>query len=129
MAIIFPQSLVEFSGIAAVNIGGCTIHSWAGIGLGKDEAEKYIGRFLWSDKYALVLNRWQGVDTLVIDESKRDPVMLSYLMNSVVSLLDGALFDKLVSTLESCPFFLDRYSRSLLPDGFDSLRSRLEASR
>lgn len=39
------------TGIASVNIGGSTLHSWAGIGLGKESAEKLLGKLLGQDKY------------------------------------------------------------------------------
>lgn len=32
------------TGIAATNIGGCTLHSWAGIGLGKGKSDKLYWR-------------------------------------------------------------------------------------
>ncbi|KAI0651483.1 hypothetical protein C8Q79DRAFT_38300 [Trametes meyenii] len=34
------------TGIASVNIGGCTLHSWAGIGLGKEDKERLVGKIL-----------------------------------------------------------------------------------
>lgn len=34
------------TGIASVNIGGCTLHSWAGIGLGKDDKDGLVGKIL-----------------------------------------------------------------------------------
>lgn len=34
------------TGIASVNIGGCTLHSWAGIGLGKEDKDSLVGRIL-----------------------------------------------------------------------------------
>lgn len=39
------------TGIAAVNIGGTTLHSWAGIGLGKETADKLVGKLLGQDKW------------------------------------------------------------------------------
>lgn len=38
------------TGIAAINIGGCTLHSWAGIGLGKEPAERLAGKILGQEK-------------------------------------------------------------------------------
>lgn len=34
------------TGIASVNIGGCTLHSWAGIGLGKEDKDGLVGKIL-----------------------------------------------------------------------------------
>lgn len=39
------------TGIASVNIGGTTLHSWAGIGLGKETADKLVGKLLGQDKW------------------------------------------------------------------------------
>ncbi|KAJ7042611.1 hypothetical protein C8F04DRAFT_84082 [Mycena alexandri] len=69
------------TGIAGINIGGTTLHSWAGIGIGNEPAKKIGGMFLGQQKYERVLKRWRTVKTLIIDE---------------ISMVDGALFDKLV---------------------------------
>ena len=65
------------TGIAAVNIGGSTIHSWAGIRLGKQSADQLIRGL---SRFAR--ERWEEVHTLIIDE---------------ISMLDATLYDKLVS--------------------------------
>jgi len=39
--------------IAAMNIGGCTVHAWAGIGLGKGTAEFLAEKIIWRDEYML----------------------------------------------------------------------------
>ena len=39
-------AITAATGIAAVNISGCTLHSWAGIGLGQESAEQIVGRLL-----------------------------------------------------------------------------------
>jgi ATP-dependent DNA helicase PIF1 len=57
------------TGIAAVNIGGATLHSWAGIGLGQEPVKNYVGKFFGQKKFSNVLERWQQVQTLIIDES------------------------------------------------------------
>ncbi|KAG2045245.1 PIF1-like helicase-domain-containing protein [Suillus americanus] len=64
------------TGIAGVNIGGLTIHSWAGIGLGKETVEELVGALS-----SRAVKRWTDTRALVIDE---------------ISMLDGRLFDKLV---------------------------------
>lgn len=85
------------TGIASVNIGGTTLHSWAGIGLGKESAERLVGKILGQKKaamrkkreermmrglrpgdpdYALdenmkgfTVGRWTKGEVLIIDES------------------------------------------------------------
>lgn len=52
-------AITASTGIASVNIGGSTIHSWAGIGLGKESAEKLVGKLLgqmlhWQKKAAMM---------------------------------------------------------------------------
>jgi ATP-dependent DNA helicase PIF1 len=69
------------TGIASVNIGGATIHSWAGIGLGQEPAKKLAGKILGQKTLLKVRERWWNVQALIIDE---------------VSMIDGSLFDKLV---------------------------------
>lgn len=85
------------TGIAAVNIGGCTLHSWAGIGLGKEPVEQLLGRLFGHDRWrrqklneerqkqglprlseeddddktdSFVLKRWRKCRVLIIDESE-----------------------------------------------------------
>ncbi|KAF5375013.1 hypothetical protein D9758_000091 [Tetrapyrgos nigripes] len=65
------------TGIAGLNIGGCTVHSFAGIGLGKEKALNLATRIALSQR---LRQRWLDVRTLIIDE---------------ISMLDGRLFDKL----------------------------------
>ncbi|KAJ7919044.1 PIF1-like helicase-domain-containing protein [Mycena leptocephala] len=73
------------TGIAAINIGGCTLHSWAGIGIGNEPAKKLAGMFIGQPKYDRVLERWRTVNTLIIDES-------AYLCLLFLSLLSPAQF-------------------------------------
>ncbi|BEJ16842.1 hypothetical protein CspHIS471_0602430 [Cutaneotrichosporon sp. HIS471] len=63
------------TGMAALNIGGCTLHSWAGIGLGAGEVDRLL-RFMNS----FARKRWYRTATLLVDE---------------VSMLHGELLDKL----------------------------------
>eukprot|EP00741_Cyanophora_paradoxa_P013401 tig00020685_g12940.t1 len=65
------------TGIAATMLGGCTVHAWAGVGLGKESKETLASRVEGSRR---ALARWERTLVLVIDE---------------VSMLDGDLFEKL----------------------------------
>ena len=65
------------TGLAACNIGGVTLHSFAGIGLGKEPAEALVKKI---KRQAKSKNRWMRAKVLIIDE---------------VSMIDGELFDKL----------------------------------
>ncbi|KAJ7223716.1 PIF1-like helicase-domain-containing protein [Mycena rebaudengoi] len=70
-------AITASTGAAACSIGGITIHSFAGIGLGSDSAGVLVRKVL---SYSKALARWRKVKVLIIDE---------------VSMVDGALFDKL----------------------------------
>ncbi|KAI6779024.1 ATP-dependent DNA helicase-like protein [Emericellopsis cladophorae] len=65
------------TGLAACNIGGITLHSFSGIGLGKEEPTQLIKKIRRNPK---AKNRWLKVKCLIIDE---------------ISMVDGELFDKL----------------------------------
>jgi ATP-dependent DNA helicase PIF1 len=64
-------------GIAAYNIGGCTLHSFAGMGLAKGPKEKIVGAVYGNKK---TLERWKATQVLIIDE---------------ISMVDGDFFDTL----------------------------------
>ena len=65
------------TGLAACNVGGVTLHSFAGIGLGKEDVEELVKKIKRNTK---AKQRWMRTKVLVIDE---------------ISMVDGALFDKL----------------------------------
>lgn len=65
------------TGLAACNIGGITIHSFSGIGLGRSEANMLYKKVRRSKQ---IMERWQKIKALVVDE---------------ISMLDGELLDKL----------------------------------
>ena len=74
-----PESVAvtASTGIAACNIGGVTIHSFAGIGLGKEPTAQLMTKIRRNKKAA---SRWQRTQVLIIDE---------------ISMVDPALLDKL----------------------------------
>ncbi|KAJ5946786.1 ATP-dependent DNA helicase PIF1 [Penicillium verhagenii] len=65
------------TGLAACNIEGVTLHSFAGIGLGKEAVPELVKKIKKNQK---ARNRWLRTKVLVVDE---------------VSMVDGDLFDKL----------------------------------
>ena len=65
------------TGLAACNVGGVTLHSYAGIGLGKEAVPELVNKIKRNQK---AKNRWMRTKVLVIDE---------------ISMVDGDLFDKL----------------------------------
>ncbi|KAF8626589.1 hypothetical protein AX15_004789 [Amanita polypyramis BW_CC] len=70
-------AITASTGIAACNIGGVTIHSFAGIGLGIEKAEE-LARKVRLNKRATL--RWLRTKILIIDE---------------ISMVEADLFDKL----------------------------------
>eukprot|EP00794_Sanderia_malayensis_P005602 gene5602-6291_t len=65
------------TGVAACNISGITLHSFAGIGLGDGSVSVLLGKVRTRRE---ARNRWLNCRTLVIDE---------------VSMIDGELFEKI----------------------------------
>ena len=65
------------TGIAAINIGGTTLHSFAGIGLADQKAEELVKKVMLNQRSR---KKWKEVQTLIIDE---------------LSLVDALLWDKL----------------------------------
>ncbi|ODN80748.1 hypothetical protein L202_02904 [Cryptococcus amylolentus CBS 6039] len=65
------------TGMAGVNVGGSTVHSWAGVGLAKENANDLYHKV---QKSKMSRNRWLSTGALIIDE---------------ISMIDGDLLDKL----------------------------------
>ena len=65
------------TGLAACNVGGVTLHSFAGIGLGKEAVPELVKKI---KRNAKAKNRWLRTKVLIVDE---------------ISMVDGDLFDKL----------------------------------
>jgi ATP-dependent DNA helicase PIF1 len=83
------------SGIAACNIGGVTVHSFAGIGLGIEPADKLVDKVKMNKKASA---RWLRTKVLVIDEGMLVlflGIFTFYSDHCAVSMIDGNLFDKL----------------------------------
>ena len=65
------------TGLAACNVGGVTLHSFAGIGLGKEVVPELVKKVKRNQK---AKQRWLRTKVLIVDE---------------ISMVDGDLFDKL----------------------------------
>lgn len=65
------------TGLAACNVGGVTLHSFAGIGLGKEAVPELVKKIKRNAKAKM---RWLRTKVLIVDE---------------ISMVDGDLFDKL----------------------------------
>jgi len=71
------------TGLAACNIGGITLHSFAGIGLGRESVDQLVKKIKRNNK---AKTRWLRTKVLIIDE---------------ISMVDGDLFDKLEGVARS----------------------------
>lgn len=60
-------SVTASTGIAALNVGGTTLHSWAGLGLGDDEPKKIAHRI--AERKGAAWNNIMSAQTLAIDET------------------------------------------------------------
>jgi ATP-dependent DNA helicase PIF1 len=58
------------------NIGGATLHSWSGVGLGKLPVEKLTQMIR---KNNVAVERWRTTGALIIDESGFVTIRLSYV--------------------------------------------------
>jgi ATP-dependent DNA helicase PIF1 len=67
------------TGIAAVNIGGVTLHSFAGIRLGQGSAQALAASVMRCKKF---VKRWNQCKVLIVDE---------------ISMIDSDLFEKVDS--------------------------------
>lgn len=75
-----PLQVCATTGCASILLqcNASTIHSWAGIGIGKGDPDNYIARI---KRNKTLHQRWKATDTLIIDE-------LSMLSKKLLSLLD-----------------------------------------
>lgn len=82
----FPNIHVTAStGVAAVNVGGVTIHSWAGIGKGALPASEIV-KFIYSGPGTKIRRQIRKAKILAIDE-------ISMISASVLNLLDQVFKD------------------------------------
>lgn len=87
-----PRRLIV-QGLAACNIGGVTIHSFAGISLGEGTVDDLVELVRKNPK---AKDRWLAAQSLIVDEGMRPARVIPKLSDeATVSMLDGGLFDKL----------------------------------
>ena len=82
------------TGIAACNVGGVTIHSFSGIGLGNGDVSQLATKIKRNHK---ARSRWSATKVLIIDEGETSNISRYSIATypNVVSMMDGDLFDKL----------------------------------
>lgn len=96
-------AITASTGMAAANVGGTTIHSFAGIGLGQGTGEQLIDQVKKNRK---AVGRWLRTEVLIVDEGESHNYSAMVLHSSymlglndicrrIVSMVDGELFDKL----------------------------------
>lgn len=82
-----------------MNIGGVTLHSWAGIGINYENPKKTPeevgrelgGKMLGQPAFSRAKKRWENVQALIVDESTLRALVL-VVFNSVLTGLDGVQF-------------------------------------
>jgi ATP-dependent DNA helicase PIF1 len=62
--------LTPRAGLAAANIGGVTLHSFAGVGLGRENVDILLQRV---GRHKPAKQRWERTQALVIDEGEAYP--------------------------------------------------------
>jgi nucleoside-triphosphatase THEP1 len=72
------------TGIAAINVGGVTVHSFVGIGLGVGDANTLLTKVL---KNPLAVRRWQQTQVLVIDEISMIDINTFQLLDTVAKTI------------------------------------------
>ncbi|GAA6009141.1 hypothetical protein JCM10207_004280 [Rhodosporidiobolus poonsookiae] len=79
-----PFQVTATTGIAALQVSGVTIHSWAGVGLGKEPISVLYDRIA-SNKTKL--KPWLETQTLIIDEISMSPADLFTKLNLLGKML------------------------------------------
>ncbi len=75
-------SVTASTGIAALNVGGTTLHSWAGLGIGEDPPAKIAGRI--NEARGNAWNNIMSCHTLAIDEFSMISATLFQTMEEVL---------------------------------------------
>ncbi|GAA5844694.1 hypothetical protein JCM9279_002884 [Rhodotorula babjevae] len=68
-----PYQVTATTGIAALQISGITVHSWAGVGLAKDTVSALYGKITSSPEKE---KTWRNTQVLIIDEVSMSPADL-----------------------------------------------------
>jgi ATP-dependent DNA helicase PIF1 len=79
-------AVVAPTGISAINVGGQTIHSFAGIGLGAGDPNIIISKVL---KNKASVERWQKCQVLIMDEVSMVDVGLFELLDALAREIKG----------------------------------------
>ena len=72
-------ALTSTTGFSSLLIGGSTIHSYLGLGVGKDSTKNLMTKIL---RRNIITDRWRKLDCLIIDEiSCLDPILFDRIEN------------------------------------------------
>lgn len=76
------------TGVAATNIGGTTLHSYAAIGLGNEPVEQIVNKV---SKYRGVAERWRNTRVLIVDEVSMIPTDFFVKLDAIARRLRNNL--------------------------------------
>ncbi|GAA6062371.1 hypothetical protein JCM10212_004217 [Sporobolomyces blumeae] len=79
-----PYQITATTGIAALQVNGTTVHSWASVGLGHDPIHTLYDRITRSPERE---KNWTGVKTLIIDEISMSSPELFTKLNILAKLI------------------------------------------
>jgi ATP-dependent DNA helicase PIF1 len=76
--------VTAMTGVAAANVNGATLHAWAGIGLGKNDAKKHA---FYVNKNSNARDRYKNTDMLIIDEISMGDYEFMNKVSSVAKIM------------------------------------------
>ncbi|GAA5880488.1 hypothetical protein JCM16303_005400 [Sporobolomyces ruberrimus] len=79
-----PFQITATTGIAALQVNGTTIHSWAAVGLGDKAIHELYSRIVRNEG---TKKNWTGIKTLIIDEISMSPAGLFDTLNILGKLI------------------------------------------
>eukprot|EP00842_Homolaphlyctis_polyrhiza_P006283 jgi/Hompol1/6656/HPOL_001218-RA len=105
----FQLAVTASTGIAAINIGGVTIHAFSGVGIARGEPREVLDAVFRSRR---AVERWKNVQVLVIDENAELFDKIEFVARMLVEVFrqtDRDLVD-LLSDVRYCRLTAEGYS-------------------